>query len=47
MPKWRLRQLLEELLADLGEKDGDLIFVALLLEISIVKKHELSSPGQG
>lgn len=46
MPKRRLGQLLEEPLADLGEKDGDLVFVVLLLETSIVKKHKLSSPSQ-
>jgi hypothetical protein len=39
MPKQDLSQLLEELLADLSEKDKDLIFVVLLLEISIIKKH--------
>jgi hypothetical protein len=43
MPKRGLSQLLEEFLADLGEKDRDLIFVVLLLETSIVKKHQLSS----
>ena len=43
MPKRRLSQLLEELLTDLSEKDRDLIFVILLLKISIVKKHKLSS----
>ncbi len=46
MPKRRLGQLLEELLIDLGEKDGDLVFVVLLLEISIIKEYKLSSPGQ-
>jgi len=33
---------LEELLIDLGKEDGDLVFVVLLLEIGIVKEHELS-----
>ncbi len=46
MPKRRLSQLLEELLIDLGEEDRDLVFVVLLLETSIVKKHELDSLGQ-
>ena len=46
MAKWRLNQLLEELLANLSEKDGDLIFVVLLLEISIVKEYELGSLSQ-
>ena len=46
MPKGRLSQLLEELLADLGEKDRDLVFVVLLLETRIIKEHELSGPGQ-
>ena len=41
MPKWRLSQLLEELLTDLGEKDRDLIFVVLLLETGIVEKNQL------
>ena len=45
MPKWGLSQLLEELLTDLSEEDRDLVFVVLLLETSIVKKHELGSPG--
>jgi hypothetical protein len=44
MPKWRLSQLLKKLLADLGEKDKDLVFVVLLLKTNIVKKHQLSSP---
>jgi len=39
MPKRRLGQLLEELLTDPREKDGDLILVVLFLKISIVKKH--------
>jgi hypothetical protein len=39
MPKQGLSQLLEELLADLSEKDRDLIFVILLLETSIIKKY--------
>ena len=46
MAKWYLDQLLEELLADLSEKNGDLIFVVLLLETSIIKEHELGSPSQ-
>jgi hypothetical protein len=39
MAKWRLSQLLEELLTNLSQKNRDLVFVILLLEISIVKKH--------
>ena len=46
MAKWRLSQLLEELLADLGEKDRDVVFVVLLLETSIVKKYKLGSLSQ-
>src|SRR5271156_4552004 len=46
MAKGSLGQLLEEFTADLGEKDGDLVFVVLLLKASIVKENELGSPRQ-
>jgi hypothetical protein len=39
MPKQYLGQLLEKLLADLGQEDKDLVFVVLLLETSVIKKY--------
>jgi hypothetical protein len=39
MPKRRLGQLLEKLLADLGQEDRDLVFVVLFLETNVVKKY--------
>jgi hypothetical protein len=45
MSKGRLGQLLKEFLVDLLKKDGDLVFIILLLEVGIVKEEELSYPG--
>jgi hypothetical protein len=45
--KRRLDQLLEELLTDPGEEDGDLVFVVLLLEASVAKDHKLGGLRQG
>ena len=46
VPKQRLSQLLEELLADLGQERWDLILIFLLMKAGIVKEDELSSPGK-
>jgi hypothetical protein len=35
----------EELLACPGKEDGDLIFIILLVETSIVENHKLSNPS--
>jgi hypothetical protein len=39
MPKQYLGQLLEELLADLSEKNKNLVLVVLLLETGVIKKY--------
>lgn len=46
MPKWRLGQLLEEPLTDLGKEDRNLIFIVLLLETCVIKQNERGSPGE-
>ena len=46
VPKGRLGQLLEELLADGGEEHGDLVLVVLVAEAGIVKDEELRRLGE-